>query len=196
MLLHGVTQPREILHVSKPLRATMKIIVALIPGRDQVVVRPVGGTAKNTGLQPALVFNKRDGSVAQGFCGSEYLDFLKLIFESIYHTRVRSLRGPSLALVHDRDPAHQDVRVKEYLESRGIANCMLPARSPDLDPLDYCVFGHCKRSVGRRDTTTLEGFNDRCRALIQHLESLDAQVQTAGFKSRLQRVIDAQGGHI
>lgn len=73
---------------------------------------------------------------------------------------------------------------------------MLPPRSPDLDPLDYCVFGHCKLSVGRRDTINLLGFTRKCTALIQRLESLDAKVQTAGFKSRLKRVIDAKGGHI
>ena len=196
MLMNGVTQPRERMHVSKPLRATMKIIVALIPGLDRVVVRPVGGTTKNTGLQPAVVFNKQDGTIAKSFGGEEHLDFLKLIFEEIYQTREASSQGPSLALVHDRDPAHHDTRVKEYLEKRRIENCMLPARSPDLDPLDYCVFGHCKRSVGRWDTTSLQGFNDKCRALIKHLQSLDAEVQTAGFKARLQRVIDAKGGHI
>jgi hypothetical protein len=196
MLLHGVTQPREVPYVSKPQRATMKIIVALIPGLDQVVVGRVGGRTKNTGLQPAEVFKKRDGSVAKGLCGSEYLHFLQHIFEDVYKTGKRNVRGPRLALVHDRDPAHKDVRVKKYLEERGIVNCMLPTRSPDLDPLDYCVFGHSKRSVGRRDVSTLEGFSDKCKALIQHLESLDARVQTAGFKARLQRVIDAQGGHI
>lgn len=196
MLIHGVTQPRETLHVSKPQRATMKIIVALIPGRDTVVVRPVGGTTKNTGLQSPVVFMKRDGSMSTGLCGEEYLSFMKLIFEEVYQTREASSEGPSLALVHDRDPAHKDKRVTQYLNERKIANCMLPPRSPDLDPLDYCVFGHCKRSIGRHDTTSLQGFNDKCRALIQHLGGLDANVQTAGFKARLKLVIDAEGGHI
>jgi hypothetical protein len=72
MLMHGIAQLREALHVSKPERATVKIIVALIPGRDKIVVRRIGGTTENTGLQPTKVFKKRDGSSAEGFCVGQY----------------------------------------------------------------------------------------------------------------------------
>ena len=73
---------------------------------------------------------------------------------------------------------------------------MLPPRSPDLDPLDYAVFGQAKRIMETPRPTSLESFNEACLKIIAKLQGMDAEVQTAGFRARLEMVVAARGGHI
>jgi len=191
-----VTKAKQRKHVGKGCRAAVKLAVALIPSRtygERVVVEPVHGTSRNTGLMPEVSYKQANGRVAHSFCGNEYLQFLNNIFRQRPSTRATSA---PLVLVHDRDPSHMVRPVCDFLEARGIYNAILPPRSPDLDPLDYCVFGNAKRVVEGRSASTIEEFVRLCIEFVDKIKSTDAVRSTAGFPSRLKAVKQVQGGHI
>ena len=107
-----------------------------------------------TGMMPQQRYKLANGKPAHSFCGDEYVHLLQMIFPEQPCTRGT---GAPLVLVHDRDPSHKVRAVRCFLEARGIYNAMLPPRSPDLDPLDYCVFGNAKRVVeGKSPKNTAE----------------------------------------
>lgn len=190
----GVTQPRQRILTKKVERARLDLVVALMPGpRPNVVVKAVAGTTTNTGREPAKKFQTAKGEDAKGMCGAEYVDFLEQLLPQGLNTRSR---GQALMVIHDRGPAHNSNFVKPYCEKRGVRCAMLPPRSPDLDPLDYAVFGQAKRIMEDARPTNLEAFNKACLEFINKLQGMDAGVQTAGFRERLDAVVTARGGHI
>lgn len=196
ILLPGVTQPKEQMYVKKQERATVKWVVALHTRTKTSTWMRVHGTTENMCDKPLPEYLTRAGKAALGFCTEEYLKILERLFPE--DKRRSCNRGPQWveALVHDRDPVHQTKEVEDFLHARGIKNCLLPPRSPDLDPLDYCVFGCVKRSVRVVDDTNLDGFKKKCATLESKLGELDVERKTSGFKARLLRVVKAKGGHI
>lgn len=196
MKQRGRTLPKQKLFVRKQDRATVKWVVALHTGTNTATYKKVHGTTRNMVEHEMKEYTNRAGKVAQGFSEDEYVAFLKELFPEVDQPmQLRGSPGP-LALVHDRDPVHLTKKVAEFLQKGGIVNCVLPPRSPDLDPLDYCIFANAKKAAGRRDVESLKDFKDQCAAFEAHIAHLDVAHQTKGYKSRLLRVIEEEGGHI
>jgi hypothetical protein len=71
----------------------------------------------------------------------------------------------------------------------------LPARSPDLDPLDYGVFGAVKREWQRRVSKAQLSWSDQCSLLIELLEQADASAAIKALHNRIQKCKSAAGFH-
>lgn len=193
-----VTHAKQRTSIPKAQRGSCKLAVALLPGVNEVVVKSVTGSSSTSGHAPTTRFSTKDGKVAVGFTSAEYIAFLREVLEKC---QMRSRRRRHLVLVQDRDPAHLTPEVASFLQSEGVDVMTLPPHSPDLDPLDYCVFGHTKTWLRKRVAEMEQSkeplsFDQICGMFMTKLKSLDAEVQTAGFVSRMERVINAKGGHI
>ena len=108
--------------------------------------------------------------------------------------RRRSPRHP-VRLVHDRDPAHTSQETATFAASHGIELIELSARSADLDPLDYGVFGAVKQEWRRRVQQGQLGWEGRCGLLVQLLKQADASAVIQALPGRIQKCIAAKGGH-
>ena len=184
--LRGVTEVRQRAYIKKGDRACMKIAVALIPGVNRVVVKAVSGSSPNSGHEPSKKYRRTDGKIASGFTSSEYCDFLREVLAACPRRR-------PMVLHHDRDITHHTSEVSALLEEYGVTEIVMPPHSPDVDPLDYCVFGHTKAALRKIRQAS---FGARCDLFIRMLEDLDARVQTEGFKTRISMLIAAKGYHI
>lgn len=102
--------------------------------------------------------------------------------------------GRKWVFQHDNDPKHTSNLVKQFLATKKINVMEWPAMSPDLNPIEQ-IWGELKKMVkGRnpRNINTLKVIiEEEWNAITPAL--CDKYVQT--MKSRLQAVIDANGGH-
>lgn len=175
------------LHTSKP-RGGLRLAVALIPSRGAVHVQTLTGTTGKK-LKPAVQYHTQKGQRAKGLTSREYEGFMKGVL-----ARLKG-RGPHI-IIHDRDPSHMGAGVKDIIKQAGHNLFVLPPRSPDLDPLDYAVFGHAKNWLARVMPPGVTSWEKRCAAFISHLRGLDPVKQVGNYVARLEMVIAAQGGRI
>ena len=104
----------------------------------------------------------------------------------------RSPRRPVM-LVHDKDSVHTSQETAGFAARHGIQLIELPARSPDLDPLDYGVFGAIKREWSKRVFREQLDWESQCSLLIELLQATDASAAIRALPGRIQKCIDANG---
>lgn len=106
--------------------------------------------------------------------------------------------------MHDGAPAHFSLRARQYLdetyENRWIGRGgpqLWPARSPDLNPLDFSTWGHLKSLVYQTPVQNLEDLRNRviesCR-LIQDSPGIFNRIR-ASMRRRVDSCVTARGGH-
>ncbi|XP_058810115.1 uncharacterized protein LOC131675223 [Phymastichus coffea] len=131
-----------------------------------------------------------------------YLEFLQDILPGLLDGVPEELQE-NLIFMHDGAPAHTAVNVRNYLDqvygSHWIGNngpVRWPARSPDLNPLDYFYWGTSKEAVYHNG-----GLNDpndmiqRIQHHAQYLEPEKIHAATHQIRRRSILCIQQQGGH-
>ena len=71
-----------------------------------------------------------------------------------------------------------------------------PARSPDLSPCDYFLWGYVKSEVFKDRPTTIDGLKAAICKTINEIPQEMTQRAMENFRIRLQRCIAVQGGHL
>lgn len=172
-------------------RGKLKVGVALVPALGITYVKALTGTTCAS-LKPSKTYYTKVSKLtekATDLTGAEYMDFMSVILQQLKE------QGRTVIWVHDRTKAHLGVEVTQQLKDQGHTVMVLPPRSPDLDPLDYAVFGNSKLWLQRNATVQKMSWDDQCTAFVEHLEDLNPSTQLAGFKKRLEMVIQEEGGH-
>jgi hypothetical protein len=178
---------------SSKSRKCLKLLVAIQRGQDPIIIHLSGSSYD--GCPPFQQFHNVDGAVSQS--GLSAQEYQSAITEILRQHKARAAKPTNLVLWHDRDTAHIARATTEHLEEQKLTVMVLPARSPDLDPLDYGVFGPAKRRMARARATGGLGWDDACKAIIDDLRSntaTDAVVDQLSL--RLQACIDVGGRHI
>lgn len=107
-----------------------------------------------------------------------------------------------LVFQQDGAPPHYVVPVREFLNNRFPGRWIgrrgpieWPARSPDLSPLDYFLWGHLKSKVYATQPANIEDLRQR---IIEECRQLTPQVFAnvrSLFQSRLYYCMEVNGGH-
>ena len=72
-----------------------------------------------------------------------------------------------------------------------------PANSPDLNPVDFCIWGELERRVFKgRLITTIEELKTAIRVEWKAFPQQTIDNAINSFKPRLMKVVTAKGGHI
>jgi hypothetical protein len=179
-------------HVGGSERRRLKVCVFLrqkFPNQVHTV-----STSKYPGFTAHRVYKKANGEVHTGMCGEEYLHAVqKAVENSVQHATRGELS--SMVLLHDRDPAHKDSTVSSWCETKGINIELLPERSPDLDPLDYGLFGVAKQNLDSSVQRQKLGWGARCAELLNILQTQPADATIGELPLRWQACIQARGRH-
>ena len=181
-------KPQRLYTAAAANRGTLKLAVALIPSKGLIYMQGLTSTTCSQ-FMPSKKFTTKTGQTASSFTSMEYMDFLK-------HVLSRAGRRQRVVLVHDREPCHLSAEVGELMREHGHTIMTLPPRSPDLDPLDYAVFGTAKRWLARNWPAGQHDFSARCDAFHSHIASMDPGVLIRGYQLRLRKVLQQKGGHI
>jgi hypothetical protein len=106
--------------------------------------------------------------------------------------------------MHDGAPAHFSLRARRYLDERfpgrwiGRAGPIpWPARSPDLNPLDFHLWGHLKALVYSRPVPDVDVLRQRIEdgfVQIRAMPGVFGRVRQS-MERRLNACIEAEGGH-
>lgn len=129
--------------------------------------------------------------------GTSYRVMVKDTLLGKGHLRAGTIQRPRrpINLLHDRDPAHTSEAFKQFAANYNINAVLLPARSPDLNPLDYGVFGLAQKKLeqelGRRSMSW-----DEQRSFMQRsIRQAKTDEAIRALPGRIQRCIKAKGGH-
>lgn len=128
--------------------------------------------------------------VSPHFNSDEYISVLAARF-------LPRRRAPIPVLLHDRHPAHRSKKTCEWLETLGIQVIKLPAKSPDLNPME-----HVWAAVSRRVYSELKTYSSRTtllaavRAAWDEVRSNHSMRQNLvdSMTARLQAVVQSKGG--
>jgi hypothetical protein len=103
---------------------------------------------------------------------------------------------------HDGATAHTTpdnlLYLQQFYGNRIISNRLnpeFPPRSPDLTPLDFCIFGHLKNEVFKRRMHTLEELMEEIRNCCNTIDQQMLQNIFNNKKKRIRKCLEHNGGH-
>ena len=181
--------------ISTKQRQTLNLSVSIQQGR-QPVVQPILPNPPARLTYSVWLTKQRTGDSTQ-LTAKKYI---KIVQASVLQgLRKRKQPGssdaPRASLLHDRDPAHQSKEFAAFAERSGIRVAVLPPRSPDLDPLDYGVFGTVKNQLEKEVEQQGLDWSQRCSRLVELLEGFNPDAAIIALPGRIERCIAARGGH-
>lgn len=135
-----------------------------------------------------------------------YLDLLRRLERKLENMPLSDTRG--MYFQHDGAPAHFSLRVREYLNSeygeRWIGRggpVEWPARSPDLTPLDFFLWGRVKELVYGQDGHTIQNVRQLKRRIKRAFRVLKRDHETLRqvrrhVQRRAYACIEREGGFV
>lgn len=137
--------------------------------------------------------------------GNTYLEFLRGPLEDELDEHIPLALRRNMWFMHDGAPAHFSVQVRQYLNeaygTRWIGRggpCVWPARSPDLNPLDFYLWGHLKDLVYGSEIRSVEQLWQKiCTACdqIRNKPRLGGAIKRS-LISRAEMCVLQDGGHV
>ena len=131
--------------------------------------------------------------------GENYLDMLQQSFLPQL-SRCEKRHG---VFQQDGAPPHYAKSVRKFLDdnfaNRWIGRCgpvVWAARSPDLSPLDFFVWGFLKNKVYSSHPKTLQQLKDCVSVAAEEITSDMCQNVIVSFRKRLQKCIDIDGTNV
>lgn len=173
-----------------------------------VVISPVAGNhvtvltgTKADGMQAAKTYMTGTGNrqkLAKGMTEDEYLDGISAAMRYFMEQEGFMQQHGRWALVHDGSRAHPQgpFTVLDVVDPSDILIQVIkqPPRSPDLMPLDYYLFGVVKRQL-QKEMPPWTSWHDRAARFVDLLRETPTRQAILSFKARLQKCVDANGGH-
>ena len=150
---------------------------------------------------------KSDGSFGLKFYRNEVMNGDRYHSLLQYHVlpELRQWNGGSLAtLVWQQDgaPCHVASRNMLYLDSQyedhmisSIRGRDWPARSPDLNPLDFFLWGNMKSQVYKPWPNSLTDLESNIRRVVANLQPRMINRSIMDIKVKTQMCLNAGGGH-
>lgn len=126
--------------------------------------------------------------------------YLRMLEEDMWHL-IRNEQG--LKFMQDGAPPHFANRVRQWLDihfqnkwiGRG-GPIHWPARSPDLTPYDFCLWGWVKNKVFKTMPGNLNELSRSIREVMANVPQSILANAVAAVPRRLQKLIDNGGGYV
>ena len=112
--------------------------------------------------------------------------------------RKRMFGNRSFLWHQDSAPSHTSSTTVDYFKEKGIkviTKEQWPAKSPDCAPMDFFVFGWLKNQLRKKRFRTSAGLKRALKQCWRELPQGFIQNAFDSWPRRIQKVIDAKGGH-
>src|SRR5215469_2188886 len=132
---------------------------------------------------------------------ASYLNMLQTFFVP----QLQQIRGHLRRIIFQQDgaPPHYALEVRAYLDQTfadrwiGRAGPLAwPPRSPDLNPLDFYLWGHIKTTVYRTKPTTINELRQRIINAVRAIPVEHPQNAFREFERRIRLIIVNDGAHV
>lgn len=193
LAIPGVTATPQKVYMDASHRQNLHVAVA-INKLGGVFFKETSGTSY-PGFSPPKTYTDAHGNARTGMAAEEYADFLQAAMKHFSKNPEFRRRREAAMLVHDRSSVHRSGHVATALRSMGLKSVLLPPRSPDLQPLDYGIFGLVKRRV-ESGLGSDRSWGNRVNLLKKLLADVQPGPTIAQFPKRLEAVVRAGGKHI
>lgn len=194
--IRGLTKRGRKPFVSKGERRTLTLAVFIKWGYKPVVVT-LPDRAKEDSIQGAEPGNGVSCSTA-ALNTAIYKDIITthLLNGRPMTAAGRTSRGcPDLKLIHDRHPAHTSKDFQSFVSSNLFTAELLPAKAPDLSPLDYGLFPVVKNKWRRQVQQHRLGWPEQCSLLIELLSNTPVDKLIESLPGRVDKCIANGGKH-
>jgi inhibitor of nuclear factor kappa-B kinase subunit alpha len=126
----------------------------------------------------------------------KYIDVLATVVKPWMDAKAN---GRDYVFQQDSAPAHKAKKTQAWLTMNVPYHWspdLWPPSSPDCNPLDYYVWGVVEREVNKSYHNTLHEVKIAITAVMQQLDKDVVAKSCHAFRSRLEAVVAAKGGHI
>ena len=132
--------------------------------------------------------------IAQGQTVNQqcYVEVLTRLQETIWSKRP-GLWPDKWILHHDNAPAHDALRVREFLAKNSITKTDHPPYSRDLAPCDFCIFPKLKNALKAQRFADLPNNQRNMKTLLRGISENDFQDCFRQWHHRLTKCIASQG---
>jgi len=134
------------------------------------------------------------GFIAKGQMVNQqcYLEVLKRLRESVRRKRP-GLWPDKWILHHDNAPAHDALRVREFLAKNSITKTDQPLYSPYLAPCDFWIFPKLKNALKRQRFADLSDIQRNVKTLLRVIPENEFQYCFRQWHHRLTKCLASQG---
>lgn len=195
LYIKGVTPKPAAMLRDRSVQPESATWVVLIKSGQPPTVLPV--TAANDKHPNSIWLGKGKDPNRPDLTGEAYGKKVKETLLGKGNVRDGTLVPPAtpIRLLHDHDPAHTSKAFKALAARYNIDAMLLPARSPDLNPLDYGVFGAAQRKLEREMERQRMTFDEQRAFMERTLQECDTDAAIAALPRRIAACIAAKGGH-
>ena len=192
--IKGLTKTRRQRFVPSGKRHSIKLAVFIRMGHSPiVVVASQHSSSQDNKADSSSRAATKNANIA--WSGARYRTVVQEALLGGGGDSAPTQRSAKVKLVHDRDSCHTSGIFRTFAQANGIELVVLPAKAPDLDPLDYGVFGPVKRAWEKTVWQEQLGWTAQCQLLIQLLKEYDCDAAIASLPGRIHKCIEAQGWH-
>lgn len=127
--------------------------------------------------------------------GKKYRE--KVLSKHVKGRAAEHFGGKEWTFQQDGAPCHREKSVQSWLEINVpsfIRAAEWPPYSPDLNPLDYYLWGRMESLVNTKRFDSVESLKVAIRQCWDSLDDSEVSAACAGFKSRLTKCVEANGG--
>lgn len=195
MYIVGKTPRPKAIHVSKSDERQSWLGVTIIKYGEPTVVIPAR-TPKDRYGYTTWAKKEKPGDQAE-LTGPVYRKIIKGHLRPGCNLTDPAKQPPrrKINLLHDRDTAHTSKTFLKFAVDYNINAKLLPPGSPDLDPLDYGVFGPAQRKLDRELELRAMTFEEQCSFLTEAIKQANSDAAIMDLPRRIQRCIAAKGWH-
>ena len=166
-------------------------VAPVVKGKNPASVMVFGAVASDGRVMPPhfIPAGVRIGA-------EEYLTILK---ESLIPWMMKHYDLDKVMLVQDSAPAHASHRVQDFLERRiplYVPKDIWPSNSPDLNPCDFWMWGVLEQKSNSKAHASVSDLKKAIQRAAGAIDPEEARRACSAFRRRLERVRDANGGHI
>lgn len=176
-------------------RRQLKLAVAC-NSEGGMFIQELTGTKYNGYEQQSFEVQGPKGPKPASSMGSdEYLHFIQVAWKGFMQQPAFRCVAKGAVLIHDKSRIHTSKKVQKGLEDMGLAFMVQPARSPDLMPLDYGIFGTLKTKLARTPPQ-YKPWEEKVQLFKDLLLAFNPSATIAQFQSRIEKIIEKRGRHI
>lgn len=106
-----------------------------------------------------------------------------------------STRTTEVNLLHDRHPAHTSKAFQSFVSANFITAELLPAKAPDLSPLDYGLFPYVKNAWRREVQASRPSRAAQCTRLVELLSQANVDSFIMSLPGRIAKCLESGGQH-